>query len=65
VFHVTKSGNESVTERRDAYDERIEGALEGVVSCELDELAESTEGDDLDEDLEDELEACSLEMLGI
>ena len=40
-------------------------ALDGVVSCELDELAESTEGDEVEEDLDDELEACSREMLGI
>jgi hypothetical protein len=31
----------------------------------LDELADITEGDDAEEDLEDELEACKREMLGI
>lgn len=68
VFQVTNSGKDSVMETREAYvggaEELIEvAALEA--SCELEELEESMEGDEAEDDLEEELEACRREILGI
>ncbi len=37
--------------------------LEGVVNCELEDVAESMEGDEVEDDLEEDVDAFSRDML--
>lgn len=67
VFQVTKRGYVSVTESRDAYDgwdEATEVALEGVVKCEVEEVVDIMDGEEVEEDREDEVDACNRAILG-
>ena len=42
----------------------VDVTLDGAVSWEFEELAEIMEGEEAEEDLEEEVDACSREMLG-
>jgi hypothetical protein len=64
VFHVTNSGKDSVTDNREAYDGcRLVADVE-FEACVEDDSADMVDGEDADELREDDLEACSLDMLG-